>query len=132
VLLGRRKGGELETFEFEFTWALGLVGTGVAPNVASYALGSYGGGSLRGVVTRPRISGRTDEVVDWYDSARADFETVIQSGSSLGRNGFDGRLGFGVAPLSGGRTVDLAGSPFSSHHLRRSEDAGGRPGSMGS
>jgi hypothetical protein len=98
----------------------------VAVDVAPYELGSKGGGSLRGVA-RPRVS---ESAVDWRDSVRIGFGTVIQSGSSVSRNGFDERFGFGIAPLEGGCIVDLAGRLFSSHHLRLSEDAGGRPGSM--
>jgi hypothetical protein len=41
----------------------------------------------------------TDEVVDRYDSVLPGLEIVTQSGSSVGIKGFDGRFGFGTAPL---------------------------------
>jgi hypothetical protein len=63
--------------------------------------------------------------------------TATQSGSSLGVKGFDGRWGFSMAEelslvILGGAIPDLAILPLSSHHLWRSELAGGRPGSMAS
>lgn len=57
--------------------------------------------------------------------------TLTQSGSSVGVNGFDGRLGFNAAPF-GGRIAERAGCPLSNHHFLRSELAGGRLGSIGS
>jgi len=70
---------------------------------------------------------------DSLDSARG---MLTQSGSSVGLNGFDGRLGFSIVekPLAGlgGATTDRAILPLSSHHFWRSELAGGRPGSMAS
>jgi hypothetical protein len=41
----------------------------------------------------------TDEATDWYDSILPGLEIVTQSGSSVGTKGFDGRFGFGTAPL---------------------------------
>lgn len=91
-----------------------------------------GGGNLRGVVTGFRIcdAPKDDEVVNWKDSDLEGLGTVTQSGSSVMENGLDGRFGLGIAPFSEGWIDDLAGRPLSSHHFLRSEDAGGRPGSM--
>lgn len=63
--------------------------------------------------------------------------TVTQSGSSEGIKGFGALLGFRMAdwpgPLGrGAETSERAIFPFSSHHLWRSELAGGRPGSIAS
>ena len=71
------------------------------------------------------------------ESLESDRGTETQSGSSVGWNGFAGRLGFRMTvelPLggAGGATADRAIFPLSSHHLWRSELAGGRPGSTGS
>jgi len=97
--------------------------------------GSRGGGSLRGVGMRPLGSAAldaTDGAGDWYDSILSGLEIVTQSGSSVVMKGFDGRFGFGTAPFCAAFTVDLAGWLLSSHHFLRSEDAGGRLGSIGS
>lgn len=56
--------------------------------------------------------------------------TSTQSGSGLGVKGLLGLLGLGKWLSDGGCTRDRAGRPLSSHHFRRSELAGGRPGSM--
>ena len=84
----------------------------------------------------------------WYEDG---LETVTQSGSGLGVKGFDGLWGLRIERAFGGSIVDRAGRPvpmiirrpfrkgtvirglpLSSHHLRRSELAGGRPGAIGS
>lgn len=93
-----------------------------------------GGGKTRGVLEggiRP-LRDEAEDDVDRIDSAALAFTrgTVTQSGSSVGIQGLEGLEGFGMASLLGGRIVDLAGRPFSNHHLLRSELAGGRPGSM--
>lgn len=77
------------------------------------------------------------EILENEESLELDLGIATQSGSSDGVNGFEGRLGFSITvefPLTdfGGPTVDLAILPLSSHHLCRSELAGGKPGSIGS
>jgi len=94
-----------------------------------------GGGSLRVVSlagTRPRMEEDAEEMVEWVDSALAGLMrgTVTQSGSSVGVHGLEGLAGLGSMPDCGGWIDERAGRPFSSHHFRRSELAGGRPGSM--
>lgn len=69
-----------------------------------------------------------DEKEPSRDPARG---TETQSGSSVAAKGFEGRLGFSTIDF-GATTSDCAILPFSSHHLCRSELAGGRPGSMAS
>jgi hypothetical protein len=98
ALLGRLAGRDGEDWPVEVSLLilviLVLVGGGLAD--------SNGGGSLRGVSMRPLGSvavDATDEAVDWYDSILPGLETVTQSGSSEGTNGFDGRFGLGTAPL---------------------------------
>lgn len=73
------------------------------------------------------------------ESLDPDLGTATQSGSSVGGNGLEGRFGLRITvELSlppkpdGGPTVDCAILPLSSHHLCRSELAGGSPGSTGS
>jgi hypothetical protein len=60
---------------------------------------------------------------------------LTQSGSSEGLNGLCGLLGLRIVSVEafmgfGGLMVERANFPLSSHHLCRSELAGGRPGSM--
>jgi hypothetical protein len=59
------------------------------------------------------------------------FSTWTQSDSLAGVKGFPDASVF--EPLGGGGlTAERAGMPLSSHHLRLSELAGGRPGSIDS
>jgi hypothetical protein len=91
----------------------------------------YGGGRALRVVPRAGGGSGTEGREDWklfilFDSRC----TVIQPGSSVAAQGFEGRAGLGIAPFSGGVILERAGCPFSSHHFLLSELAGGRPGSM--
>lgn len=90
-----------------------------------------GGGSLR-VATGFVALSVAESLREAARSAERDRWTLTQSGSSLVVNGFDTRFGLGMKPMLGGCKVDRAGMPLSSHHLRLSELAGGRPGSMDS
>ena len=61
------------------------------------------------------------------------FSTSTQSEPTLlGANGLPELGGVDCEPLGGGLTAERAGMPLSSHHLRLSELAGGRPGSTDS
>lgn len=61
------------------------------------------------------------------------FSTSTQSESPLlGAKGFPELDAVERAPFGGILTVDRAGMPLSSHHLRLSELAGGKPGSTDS
>jgi hypothetical protein len=87
--------------------------------------GLNGGGSLRGPFVAGEFDGRGLEA-----RGAGIRGTVTQSGSSPTVYGLDGRLGFGTAPFCGGFRADRAGWLLSNHHLRLSELAGGRPGSI--
>lgn len=58
--------------------------------------------------------------------------TLTQSGSVVGLNGLGARCGLRTYPSPGGLTFERAAVPLSSHHLRLSELAGGKPGSIDS
>lgn len=98
--------------------------------------GLYGGGSLRVPFVVLREFGDRDAVVEACEGPLGGMVgtrgTVTQSGSSLYVYGFEGRLGFGTAPLCGGSSSDLAKLLLSNHHFLLSELAGGRPDSIAS
>jgi len=89
--------------------------------------GLKGGGSFRGMVFVVVVlllavfdlCGRFVEV-----------EFDIQSGCDVGVKGLERRSGFSIRSVFGGWILERAGRPLSSHHFRRSELAGGRPGSI--
>ena len=58
--------------------------------------------------------------------------TLTQSGSAVALNGLGARCGLRTCPSLGAFTCERAGMPLSSHHLRLSELAGGKPGSIDS
>lgn len=116
-------------------------------NVAAASCG--GGGFLGDELDAAEVERRVEwliysygelEMLEKDESLELDLGIATQSGSSVGVNGFEGRLGLStIVELSrcppvvfGGPTVDFAILPFSSHHLCRSELAGGKPGSIGS
>lgn len=58
--------------------------------------------------------------------------TLTQSGSVVALKGLGALCGLRTYPSAGGLTCERAGMPLSSHHLRLSELAGGKPGSIDS
>jgi hypothetical protein len=118
----------------------------IRPILVDKDAASCGGGSFLGA----GLEAEPDRNTEWLICSYGELEmlenelsldpplgTATQSGSSVGVKGFEGRLGLSIAvelPLLvfGGAIPDCAILPFSSHHLWRSELAGGRPGSIAS
>jgi len=125
-------GGAFRTPEdvpFELTDCIELteaLRTGALEFIAGPTDGLEIGTGLRTEASRDGSGGAACALVAGFRALGPD----IQSGWLLGVHGLDGRSGLGSMPLPGGCSVERAGIPLSSHHLRLSELAGGRPGSI--
>ena len=114
------------------------------PAFAGNEEASYGGGSLLVLGVPAEVDNVAGLLIISYaelarlvwDCLEDDRGIDTQSGSSVGVNGFGGRLGFSTLiiplPVVGGTMSTRAGWPFASHHFCWSELAGGSPGSMAS
>jgi hypothetical protein len=85
--------------------------------------------SLRGAVAVEVLRSRTESERGGGGLGRG---TLTQSGSVVALKGLGARWGLRTYPSPGGLTFERAAVPLSSHHLRLSELAGGRPGSIDS